>query len=113
MGKRPPTTRFIIGTWRTEYYVSRNKMLRTNLHDAKIQPKETAKLLEVIFGQELRWKQHVQQAVKRANKVAIAICGLRHLRPAQMRQLYQACIMAHKHGRAIERRPKPFVTRGP
>ncbi|KAF3397636.1 hypothetical protein DPV78_008198 [Talaromyces pinophilus] len=66
-------------------------MLRANLHDAKIQPKKTAKPLEVVFGQELRWKHHVQQAVKRANKVAIAICGLQHLRPAQTRQPYQAC----------------------
>jgi hypothetical protein len=50
-----------------------------------IQPSPTAKLLGVIFDQELRWKQHVQQAVKRATKVNIAAGGLRHLRPAQMR----------------------------
>jgi ribonuclease HI len=57
-----------------------------------IRPSVTAKLLGVIFDQELRWKQHVQQVVKRATKVTIAMCGLRHLRPAQMRQLYQACV---------------------
>ena len=57
-----------------------------------IQPSPTVKLLGVIFDQELRWKQHVQQAVKRATKVNIAVGGLRHLRPAQMRQLYQACV---------------------
>ena len=57
-----------------------------------IQPSPTVKLLGVIFDQELRWKQHVQQAVKRATKVNIAVGGLRYLRPAQMRQLYQACV---------------------
>jgi hypothetical protein len=57
-----------------------------------IQPTATAKLLGVVFDQELRWKQHVQQAIKRATKVNIAMGGLRHLRPAQMRQLYQACV---------------------
>ncbi|KAJ5483111.1 hypothetical protein N7530_002357 [Penicillium desertorum] len=45
-----------------------------------------------MFDQELRWKEHVQQAIKRATKVAIALSGLRHLRPEQMRQLYQACV---------------------
>jgi ribonuclease HI len=57
-----------------------------------IQPSPVVKLLGVVFDQELRWKQHVQQAVKRATKVNIAVGGLRYLRPAQMRQLYQACV---------------------
>ena len=46
----------------------------------------------MVFDQELRWKEHVQQAIKRATKVSIALGGLRHLRPEQMRQLYQACV---------------------
>ncbi|KAF7136975.1 hypothetical protein CNMCM5793_006679 [Aspergillus hiratsukae] len=57
-----------------------------------IKPSPKAKLLGVIFDQELRWKEHVQQAIKRATKVAIALAGLRHLRPEQMRQIYQACV---------------------
>ncbi|THC88516.1 hypothetical protein EYZ11_012034 [Aspergillus tanneri] len=57
-----------------------------------IQPSSTAKLLGVVFDQELRWKEHVQHAVKRATKVNIAMCGPRHLRPGQMRQLYRACV---------------------
>ena len=57
-----------------------------------IQPSTTAKLLGVIFDQELRWKEHVQQAIKRATKVNSALGGLRQLRPEQMRQLYQSCI---------------------
>ncbi|OGE46890.1 hypothetical protein PENARI_c093G11063, partial [Penicillium arizonense] len=57
-----------------------------------IEPSPTAKLLGVVFDQELRWKEHVQQAIKRAIKVSIALGGLRHLRPEQMRQLYQACV---------------------
>ncbi|THC88360.1 hypothetical protein EYZ11_012191 [Aspergillus tanneri] len=57
-----------------------------------IKPADTAKLLGVIFDKEMRWKDHVQQAVKRATKVNIALGGLRHLRPEQMRQLYQACV---------------------
>ncbi|KAK9846241.1 hypothetical protein MYU51_001967 [Penicillium brevicompactum] len=56
------------------------------------EPSSTAKLLGVVFDQELRWKEHVQQAIKRATKVSIALGGLRHLRPEQMRQLYQACV---------------------
>jgi ribonuclease HI len=57
-----------------------------------VRPSNTAKLLGVVFDQESRWKDHVQQAVKRATKTTIALCGLRYLRPEQMRQLYQACI---------------------
>jgi ribonuclease HI len=57
-----------------------------------IEPSPTAKLLGVIFDHELRWKEHVQQAIKRATKVTIALAGLRHLRPEQMRQIYQACV---------------------
>jgi ribonuclease HI len=57
-----------------------------------IKTASTTKLLGVIFGQELRWKEDVQQAIKRATKVTIALGGLRHLRPEQMRQLYQACV---------------------
>ncbi|CEJ55656.1 hypothetical protein PMG11_01904 [Penicillium brasilianum] len=57
-----------------------------------VKPSPTAKLLGVMFDQELRWKEHVQQAIKRATKVTIALSGLRHLRPEQMRQLYQACV---------------------
>jgi hypothetical protein len=37
-------------------------------------------------------EEHVQQAIKRATKVSIALAGLRHLRPEQMRQLYRACV---------------------
>lgn len=57
-----------------------------------IEPSTTAKLLGVIFDQELRWKEYVQQTIKRATKVNIALSGLRQLRPEQMRHLYQACI---------------------
>jgi ribonuclease HI len=57
-----------------------------------IKPSTTAKLLGIIFDHELRWKPHVQQAVKRATKVNLALGGLRHLRPEQMRQLYEACV---------------------
>jgi hypothetical protein len=57
-----------------------------------VEPSSTAKLLGVIFDHELRWKDHVQQAIKRAIKVSIALGRLRYLRPEQMRQLYQACV---------------------
>ena len=57
-----------------------------------IKPSPSAKLLGVIFDRELRWKEHVQQAIKRATQVNIALGGLRHLRAEQIRQLYQACI---------------------
>jgi len=57
-----------------------------------VKPSPTAKLLGVVFDQGLRWKEHIQQAIKRATKTTLALCGLRHLRPEQMRQLYQACV---------------------
>lgn len=44
-------------------------------------PSTTAKLL---VDHELRWKEHVQQAVKRATKANIGLGGLR--------QLYEACV---------------------
>jgi hypothetical protein len=53
----------------------------------------TAKLLGVVFDQERRWKDHIQQAIKRANKAVSAMSGLRHLRPFQTRQLYLACVV--------------------
>jgi ribonuclease HI len=63
------------------------------MNDIAITPSTTAKLLGVIFDHELRWKEHVQQVVKRATKVNIALGGLRQLRPEQMRQLYEACVV--------------------
>jgi hypothetical protein len=66
---------------------------RLIMNGKEIKPSRTAKLLGVIFDRELRWKEHVQQAIKRATNVTVvALGGLRHLRPEQMRQLYQACI---------------------
>jgi hypothetical protein len=41
----------------------------------------------------MRWKEHVQQAARRATKTVLGMSGLRHLRPAQMRQIYQACVL--------------------
>ncbi|EED11872.1 conserved hypothetical protein [Talaromyces stipitatus ATCC 10500] len=58
-----------------------------------IKPSDTVKLLGVIFDKEMQWKEHVQQIVKRATQVNIALGGLRHLCPEQMRQLYQACVI--------------------
>jgi ribonuclease HI len=57
-----------------------------------ITPGTTAKLLGVVLDNELRWKPHVQQVLKRATRVNTALGGLRYLRPGQMRQLYQACV---------------------
>ncbi|KAJ5340349.1 hypothetical protein N7541_009473, partial [Penicillium brevicompactum] len=57
-----------------------------------VSPSPVAKLLGVSFDQEMRWKEHVQQVIKHATKVTVALGGLRHLRPEQMRQLYQSCV---------------------
>ena len=57
-----------------------------------VKPSPRAKLLGVVLDQGLRWKEHVQQTIKRATKMTLALSGLRHLRPEQMRQLYQACV---------------------
>ena len=53
----------------------------------------TVKLLGVLFDDELRWKGHVQHAVKAATTTALGMGGLRHLRPAQMKQVYQVCVL--------------------
>lgn len=52
---------------------------------------DTAKLLDVIFDKEMWWKKHVQQAVKQATQINIALNELWHLHSEQMRQLYQVC----------------------
>ncbi|KAJ5111881.1 hypothetical protein NUU61_001511 [Penicillium alfredii] len=65
---------------------------KVTFNGTDIKPSPTAKLLGVVFDHGLRWKEHIQQAIKRATKTAIALNGLRHLRPEQMRQLYQACV---------------------
>lgn len=62
------------------------------MQGATIKPSATAKLLGVVWNRELRWKEHVQQVVKRATKANISLAGLRHLRSGQMRQVYQACV---------------------
>ena len=58
-----------------------------------VQASTTAKLLGVVFDTEMRWKEHIQQAARKATKAALGMSGLRHLRPAQMRQIYQACVL--------------------
>lgn len=62
------------------------------MKDQVIKPSQTATLLGVVFDSELRWKEQVQQAVRSATETATAIGGLRHLRPAHMRQVYHACV---------------------
>jgi hypothetical protein len=47
-----------------------------------------AKLLSMVFDGELRWRQHVQQAVKQAIKANIALSGLRYLCPGQIYQAF-------------------------
>lgn len=63
------------------------------MNNREIKPSQSVKLLGVICDQELRWRAHVQRTVKRATVASLAINRLRYLRPAQMRQLYQACVV--------------------
>lgn len=65
------------------------------LNGNTIKPSTTAKLLGVVFDHELRWKGHVQQAVKGTTKVNTVLGGLRHLHPEQMRRLYDICRTGH------------------
>jgi hypothetical protein len=41
----------------------------------------TAKLFNIVFDSELKWKYQIQQIFKRANKVVSVINDLRYLRP--------------------------------
>jgi len=52
-----------------------------NMDRRVIQTGPVAKLLGGLINQELSWKDHVQRAVKQATVVALAISGLRHMRP--------------------------------
>ena len=38
-----------------------------------------AKLLGVVFDQELRWREHVQWSIRRAAKTTLEVSGLRRL----------------------------------
>lgn len=46
------------------------------LNGTAVRSSPTAKLLGVVFDRELQWKEHVQQAIKRATKTTIALTGL-------------------------------------
>ncbi|KAK9847083.1 hypothetical protein MYU51_020483 [Penicillium brevicompactum] len=65
---------------------------QVTINGKSVEPSPTAELLGMIFDHELRWKEQVQQAIKQATEVTIALSGLRHLRPEKMRQLYRACV---------------------
>ena len=69
------------------------RVIPIRMDDMEINPTENVKLLGVIFDRHLKWRAHVQRAVKRAISANLAIGRLRQLRPAQMRQLYQACVV--------------------
>jgi hypothetical protein len=47
-----------------------------------VQATNTAKLLGVTFDTEMRWKEHVQEATRKATKTALGMSSLRYLRPA-------------------------------
>lgn len=59
---------------------------------ATARPARFPKAYRFVTPGRLRWKEHVQQAIKHATRVAVALAGLRILRLEQMRQIYQACI---------------------
>ncbi|KAI2732880.1 hypothetical protein DTO013E5_9601 [Penicillium roqueforti] len=46
---------------------------RITFDGADVKPSPSVKLLGVVFDQELRWKEHVQQAIKRATKTTVAL----------------------------------------
>jgi hypothetical protein len=64
-----------------------------NMDGRIIEAESKTKLMGVGFDQEMRWKEHVQQAVKKATTATQGMSGLRHLRQAQMRQVCQACML--------------------
>ena len=74
---------------------TRSKQTNTSIEmdGENIDPTDNVKLLGVIFDPELRWRAHAQRISKRATTTCIGISRLRYLRPKQMRQLYQACVI--------------------
>ena len=96
--KRATSASMAIGRRKTElihFTRKRNQQrpIPIQMNDMEIHPTENVKLLGVVFDQHLKWRAHVQRAVKRATSASMAIGRLRQLRPAQMRQLYQACVV--------------------
>lgn len=61
--------------------------------DQVIPASRTARLLYVAFDEELRWKDHVQLAVKSATATAVSLSSLRYLRLPQIRQVCQAWVL--------------------
>ena len=76
-----------------------------------IKPSNEAKYLGVIFDQELRFKSHLQHAVKRGTNAALALCSIAKSTCGApykyVRQLYQAVIAPRTdYGAIAWHRPK-------
>lgn len=59
----------------------------------EIWPQRGAKILGVTLDEKLRMNEHVTRMANKATYAAIALRGIKGVRPAQMRQLYQSCVL--------------------
>ncbi|KAJ6439234.1 reverse transcriptase [Purpureocillium lavendulum] len=57
-----------------------------------VQPKDTAKVLGVVLGAELRYKQHIAEAAAKGLSVAMHLRRLRGLSPRVARQLFTTAV---------------------
>ena len=96
-------------------HYTRNRKAETKasitINGVKIEPSNEAKYLGVIFDQELRFKSHLQQVVKRGTNAAMALSGIAKTTwgapYSQVRQLFQAVVAPRTdYAAVIWHRPK-------
>jgi hypothetical protein len=59
----------------------------------EILPRLTVKVLGVTLDRQLNMKEHVTKMANKATWATIALRNIKGVRPAQMRQLYQSCVV--------------------
>ncbi|KAB2568601.1 putative RNA-directed DNA polymerase from transposon BS [Lasiodiplodia theobromae] len=80
----------------TLVHFTRNEQRRCNqpvvVKGREVHPKTEAKILGVVFDQELRFKAHAGRIAKRGVQAALALKRLQGLRPSSVRQLFAATV---------------------
>jgi hypothetical protein len=96
-------------------HYTRNRHMETeasiDINGITINPSEEAKYLRVIFDQELRFKSHLQHAIKKGTNVAMALSRIAKITwrapYPYVRQLFQAVVAPRTdHAAVIWHRPK-------
>lgn len=80
----------------TLIHFTRNEQRRSDepivVKGREVHPKAEAKILGVVFDQELRFKAHAGRIAKRGVQAALALKRLQGLRPSSVRQLFSVTV---------------------